>query len=46
MVHLMVLGVLSLFASGNILISDISSGLYIVKDNTKTPLQETSHLMP
>ena len=32
-------GVYPYLPSGNILISDISSGLYIVKDNTKTPLQ-------
>ncbi len=32
-------GVYPYLPSGNILISDISSGLYIVKDNTKTPSQ-------
>ena len=32
-------GVYPYLPSGNILISDISSGLYIVRDNTKTPSQ-------
>ena len=43
MVHSMVAwGVYPYLPSGNILISDISSGLYIVKDNTKLHHKVTS----